>query len=156
MRVGQRSYGGLPERIFKVHITRLTLRNKLFVLFNVTLSVRDKATMLPEGAKKPVGVDLFCGAGGMSLGFEQAGIDVVAAVDSEPIHVQTHLANFPDCRTLCVDLSVLSGNDLRLKTGLGEKHIDVLFGGPRVRGSRRVVNDNLTIRVTCCCSNSLG
>ena len=29
---------------------------------------------------RPVGIDLFAGAGGMSLGFEQAGVDVVAAV----------------------------------------------------------------------------
>ena len=34
--------------------------------------------------ERPVGVDLFCGAGGMSLGFEQAGFDVLAAVDSDP------------------------------------------------------------------------
>ena len=35
--------------------------------------------------RRPVGVDLFAGAGGMSLGFEQAGFDVVAAVEIDPI-----------------------------------------------------------------------
>lgn len=29
-----------------------------------------------ESERRPVAVDLFCGAGGMSLGFEQAGFDV--------------------------------------------------------------------------------
>lgn len=70
----------------------------------------------------------------MSLGFEQAGIDVVAAVDSEPIHVEAHKANFPDCQALRADLSQLSGNELRRETGLEGKDIDVLFGGPPCQG----------------------
>ena len=46
---------------------------------------------------RPVGIDLFAGAGGMSLGFEQAGVDVVAAVEIDPIHCAAHKFNFPDC-----------------------------------------------------------
>lgn len=87
-----------------------------------------------ESLRRPVGVDLFCGAGGMSLGFEQAGIEVVAAVDSDPVHAETHAKNFPDCRTLCADLSQLAADELRIQTGLNEKQIDVLFGGPPCQG----------------------
>lgn len=83
---------------------------------------------------KPIGVDLFCGAGGMSLGFEQAGFDVVAAVDSEPIHVATHNKNFPHCRTVPASIRQLSGSRLRKMTGLGSREIDVVFGGPPCGG----------------------
>lgn len=93
--------------------------------------------------ERPIGVDLFCGAGGMSLGFEQAGFDVVAAVDVDPIHVATHSKNFPECKTVGADLSSLSGADLRSQTELNEREIDIVFGGPpcggfSIIGKRRV------------------
>jgi DNA (cytosine-5)-methyltransferase 1 len=37
-------------------------------------------------ARRPKAIDLYCGAGGMSLGFEQAGFDVVSAVEIDPVH----------------------------------------------------------------------
>ena len=84
--------------------------------------------------KRPVGVDLFCGVGGMSLGFEQAGFDVAAAADAEKINVESHLKNFPTCNVKCMDLSSVSGAQLRRKTGIETRHIDVLFAGPPCQG----------------------
>ncbi|MCC5808527.1 MAG: DNA cytosine methyltransferase [Opitutales bacterium] len=46
---------------------------------------------------RPIGVDLFAGAGGLSLGFEQAGFDVPAAVEIDPVHASVHHYNFPEC-----------------------------------------------------------
>ena len=46
---------------------------------------------------RPIGIDLFAGCGGMSLGFEQAGFDVVAAVEIDPVHCAVHKFNFPNC-----------------------------------------------------------
>lgn len=71
----------------------------------------------------------------MSLGFEQAGFDVVAAVDCEKKHVQTHEKNFPNCKTICASLSNLSGNEILAQAGMDrEQKIDVLFGGPPCQG----------------------
>ena len=44
-------------------------------------------------AGRPLVVDLFSGAGGLSLGFEQAGYDVAAAVELDPIHSAVHEYN---------------------------------------------------------------
>jgi DNA (cytosine-5)-methyltransferase 1 len=70
----------------------------------------------------------------MSLGFEQAGFEVVAAFDLEQIHVDTHKLNFPACRALRGDLSELSGTEIREQGKIGKRDIDVLFGGPPCQG----------------------
>lgn len=84
--------------------------------------------------QRPVAVDLFSGAGGMSLGFEQAGFDVVAAVEVDPVHAATHKFNFPRCATICADLSKVSGIDVRKAAQLGERKVDVVFGGAPCQG----------------------
>ena len=87
-----------------------------------------------NSAVRPTGVDLYCGVGGMSLGFEQAGFNVIAAADIEKINVATHSSNFPECKTWCTDLSSASGTQLRKETGIGYRHIDALFSGPPCQG----------------------
>ncbi len=86
--------------------------------------------------RRPVAVDLFAGAGGMSLGFEQAGFDVVAAVELDPVHAATHHFNFPLTRTLArsvIGLDALTILDA-CGVGAGREEIDVVFGGPPCQG----------------------
>jgi len=45
---------------------------------------------------KPTIVDLFCGAGGVSAGFQSAGFNCIRAVDSWPPAVATYRQNFGD------------------------------------------------------------
>lgn len=83
---------------------------------------------------RPIGIDLFAGVGGMSLGFEQAGFYVAAAVELDPINVATHKQNFPHCETIQADLSRLSGRSLLEKARLSAGSVDVVFGGPPCQG----------------------
>ncbi len=84
--------------------------------------------------ERPLAVDLFAGAGGMSLGFEQAGFDVVASVDIDPIHCATHEYNFPASQTLCKSAAAITGNEIRELGGIGRREIAVVFGGAPCQG----------------------
>ncbi len=53
--------------------------------------------------RRPVAIDLFCGAGGLSLGLAEAGFDVVFAADHDPLAVATYRRNLGDhvwCREI--------------------------------------------------------
>lgn len=95
---------------------------------------------------RPIGVDLFAGAGGLSLGFEQAGFDVVAAVEIDPIHCATHEYNFPATKTICASVVDLSGSQIRELANIGNQEIDVVFGGAPCQGfsmiGKRALDDS--------------
>jgi DNA (cytosine-5)-methyltransferase 1 len=83
---------------------------------------------------RPIAVDLFAGAGGLSLGFEQAGFDIAAAVEFDPIHAATHQLNFPNSAVLCRDVRKVSGDDIRRAAGIGPRTLDAVIGGPPCQG----------------------
>jgi len=78
----------------------------------------------------PVGLELFCGCGGLSTGFLDAGVRVVAGFDIDRRAVEAYDYNhvYRGSRGFVVDLSRATGEEL---LGLaGVSGIDVLIGGP--------------------------
>jgi DNA (cytosine-5)-methyltransferase 1 len=83
---------------------------------------------------RPIAVDLFAGAGGMTLGFEQAGFDILASVEIDPIHCAIHKFNFPFWTVICKGVEETTGKEIRNISQIANQEIDVVFGGPPCQG----------------------
>lgn len=91
---------------------------------------------------KPTVIDLFCGVGGFSLGFEQSGFDVTLAVDDHEITLDTYQDNFPNTITKQLDLSTTNASEILDECGLDIGDADVVIGGPPCQGFSVMGNKN--------------
>ncbi len=110
---------------------------------------------IQRARRRPLAIDLFAGAGGLSLGLEQAGFDVVAAVEYDAVHAAVHEFNFPLTRVVCRDVSKIDSEDLRAAASEGRRlhghigswngEIDLIAGGPPCQGfslmGKRLIDD---------------
>lgn len=67
-------------------------------------------------------IDLFCGAGGFSHGFIEAGFEVKYAIDNEKRVRETFEHNHPNTEFICSDITLLNPNDY--------KDVDIVIGSP--------------------------
>lgn len=82
---------------------------------------------------RPTAVDLFCGAGGMSLGLQRAGFDVLAGFDNWKPAVSTYSSNFSHDAHL-TDLASAGPEDILSAVDRAPGTIDLLTGGPPCQG----------------------
>lgn len=72
-------------------------------------------------------LDLFSGAGGMSLGAKRAGISVRLSVECDQYAAETYAYNFPEAKVFQGDIREFQGEML-------EFNPDIVFGGPPCQG----------------------
>lgn len=77
-------------------------------------------------------IDLFCGAGGLSYGFEKAGFNILLGIDNDAKALETFEANHNGAKTICGDITKIGEKDIR--SIIGNKTIDVIIGGPPCQG----------------------
>lgn len=79
-------------------------------------------------ANKPNVLDLFCGAGGMSLGFHNAGCNIIGGIDNNPYAINTHHKNFSNSKLVLQpqDINHIEPENLSIK----KDEVDILVGGP--------------------------
>ena len=75
-----------------------------------------------------IGIDIFSGAGGLSLGAEFAGINVVLAIEKEPNAAKTFCRNHSNVKMICDDISNIN------PSVYVQDDVFVVFGGPPCQG----------------------
>ena len=101
------------------------------------VATRGKADPLksPVSAWEPLStIDLFCGAGGITEGFREAGYRCLYANDCMPEAVETFSANHPGTWAETRDIEDVEPRQVRKRLGLKKGALDVLVGGPPCQG----------------------
>ena len=83
-------------------------------------------------------VDLFCGAGGLTLGLKRAGFNVVAGIEINPEIAKTYKANHPTTKLLIKDAREITGKEILNLTGL--KEIVLVAGCPPCQGFSKITD----------------
>lgn len=83
--------------------------------------------------RKPTVLDMFCGCGGLSRGFMDAGYEVLLGIDNNKAALETFAANHGSAVVLNGDLFD-PGTIFEMATLIKNKEVDVIIGGPPCQG----------------------
>lgn len=89
---------------------------------------------MKDGKGMKTAISLFCGAGGCSLGFEQANYKILMATDFDKAAIETYKLNFPETDTLLEDINNINFVDILNKYNMNAGDLDFLIGGPPCQG----------------------
>lgn len=98
--------------------------------------------------RRPTAVDLFAGAGGLTLGLRRAGFRVVGAIEDDPLAVETYRRNHPEVRVWSEDIRTVPVTDVARRLGLRPGTLDLLAACPPCQSfsSLRTLNHGRRIR----------
>jgi DNA (cytosine-5)-methyltransferase 1 len=115
---------------------------------SITMAGAQGSAVARKAKSSPlVAADLFCGAGGLSFGFQQAGFQIAFANDINGDYANTYRLNHSGTTFFQESIEDLKTADVFKSTGLHKTDIDILIGGPPCQGfsinaPKRSLEDN--------------
>lgn len=82
-----------------------------------------------KDSKKLKAIDFFCGAGGMTYGMKQSGIDVIAGIDIDLGCKQTYEENNMPSKFIEADINIFTPQELSRRTGIKRNDDSLIFIG---------------------------
>jgi DNA (cytosine-5)-methyltransferase 1 len=108
-------------------------------LKKICMHYRTNAQIAHAKEKKSLVIDMFCGAGGFSLGLSRVGFKIVAAIDNNPDAIRTYRLNHPEIPDEAIIEDEIQSDARRVKLKqlrnlLKGQELDLLVGGPPCQG----------------------
>jgi len=88
-------------------------------------------------------IDLYAGAGGLSLGASRAGFNVVGAIEIDEHAIETHRKNFPQTAHIERDIRKVTIEDIEAVIHLNRTDISGVIGGPPCQGFSSIGQGNV-------------
>lgn len=88
-------------------------------------------------------IDLYAGAGGLSLGASRAGFKVAVAIEIDKHAIETHQRNFPQTVHIAKDIRYISIEDIEKASGINRTNITGVIGGPPCQGFSSIGHGNV-------------
>ena len=82
--------------------------------------------------KQYTAIALFSGAGGLHIGFENAGFAIKLCIDNNDLVEKTHRRNFPTIPMINRDINQVTTSEIKKYLAKGD--VDIIIGGPPCQG----------------------
>jgi DNA (cytosine-5)-methyltransferase 1 len=149
IRLSALSYFGLAIPARPGNVTRRSTPSAVFLMMKSLHSIVAKLKRLTGTPNaRPRVLDLFAGCGGLSLGFQAAGCQILAALETDELAARSHALNFFKnepyeiirCHTRPRDVSRFEPEELieELRLGNAAEAVDIIVGGPPCQAYARV------------------
>lgn len=93
-------------------------------------NTQDECNRIDSSSGNYVGIDIFSGAGGLSLGAIEAGIDIRYAIEKEKYASQTYYLNHKNVEVICQNITDVDARQIKKKAG----DVFIIMGGPPCQG----------------------
>lgn len=140
----------LGESITNKLLESINIINKFDLLSyseiaNYHYITRDQVAKKEGELEKPTLIDLFCGSGGLSLGFTQAGFKVLLSNDIEKAAIRTYAFNHPEIDGSKILFGGIESITSNIRNYISD-NVDVIIGGPPCQGfsmanRQRIIDD---------------